>query len=344
MATQYVKAERVEQWSKLMLSKINISEDEVNTIAKILTAANLRGVDTHGVIMLRVYMRRFSRIAMRPMSVVNETLNSAVIDGGDRPGMAIADKAMDIAIEKAKKNTVGIVSVRNSNHFGACSYYALKAAEQNMIGIAMTSAGKRLAPWGGLENILGNNPFSVAVPGIEYPIVLDMANSVVAFQKIVQYAREGKELPSGWSLDAKGNPTTDAQAALNGFLMPVGGYKGVGMTIMVDILSGALSLNGLSCDVIDNDDYDRARKIGHFFMAINVADLADLDAYKKIIADFTDRFHNVPKMEGVRQTFLPGEVEVGVIRRRTEEGIPFTDAAIKTLNDLAAEFEVEAFV
>lgn len=139
-----------------MLSKLNIPEPEVNTIAKTLTAANLRGVDTHGVIMLRVYMRRFSKISMGPISIVSETNNAVVIDGGDRPGMSVANFAMDKAIEKAKTNTAGIVSARNSNHFGICSYYALKAAEQGMIGIVMTSAGKRLAPWGGLENIWGN--------------------------------------------------------------------------------------------------------------------------------------------------------------------------------------------
>ena len=344
MATVHVKAARVEAWSRQMLLSIGISEEEAATAARILTAANLRGVDTHGILMLRVYMHRFSRIKTGPISTVRETPNSIVIDGGDRLGMVVADYAMDRAIEKAKRHTVGVACVRNSNHFGACAYYTLKAAQQGMIGVAMTNAGKRLAPWGGLENILGNNPFSVATPGGAHPVVLDMANSVVAFQKIVQYAREGNTLPEGWSLDGQGRPTTDAQAALNGFLMPVGGYKGVGMTILVDLLSGALSLNGLSCDVADSDDFDRPRKIGHFFLALNVADFADPAAFIQIVENFARRLHSVPKMEGVERTYMPGEVEMETARRRTEEGIPLTQAALDTLNGLAQEFGVERLV
>lgn len=336
-----IMPEQAKKWcSNFLTAKCKQTEEDAQIVADVLVDANLRGIESHGIGMMATYVNRYTRIQFTNRTVLNETPTSALVDGGDNMGMPTAVFSMEKAIELAKKSGVGMVSVRNSDHFGAAAYYALMAINEDMIGIAMTNAGKRLAPWGGLDCILGNNPLAVAVPSNKFPVVLDMANSVVAFQKIALHAREGLPLPDGWAMDAKGEPTNDAQAALTGLLMPVGGYKGVGLTVIVDILSGLLSQNGLSESVADNDDFDKPRKIGHLFMAIRISDFVDPKKFRTDLDAFIDRFHNVRKKEGVDKIYMPGELEHYKGLECAKNGFTLSAAAVEKLNKLSDEFNV----
>ena len=336
-----IMPEQAKKWCRdFLVAKCRQTQEDAEIVAEVLVNANLRGIESHGIGMMTTYANRFSRIQTSKRTILNETPTSALVDGGDTMGMPTSVFAMEKAIELAKKSGVGIVSVRNSDHHGAAAYYALMALKEDMIGIAMTNAGKRLAPWGGLDAILGNNPLAIAAPANKLPVVLDMANSAVAFQKIVLYAREGLPLPEGWAMDAQGEPTTNADAALKGLLMPVGGYKGVGLTVMVDVLSGILSQNGVSESVADNDDYDKPRKIGHLFMAIRISNFVDPKKFRNDMDAFIDRLHNVRKKEGVDKIYVPGEIEHYKELECTKNGFTLSAAAVIRLNKLSDDFGV----
>jgi LDH2 family malate/lactate/ureidoglycolate dehydrogenase len=338
--TYYISIEQATEWGVRLLQKCNIDETQARTAMKVLITANLRGTDTHGIVMLQHYTRRFVRIETRPVSVISENGCNTLIDGGNSLGTYASVIAMEKAIEKAEKFGAGVSSVRNSSHYGAAAYYALMAAQKDMIGISTTNAAARLAPWGGIDEFIGNNPFAISVPSGKYPITLDMANSVVAFQKIAAYAREGLTLPEGWSMDNKGEPTTDAQAALNGILMPVGGYKGVGLAVMIDLLCGALSQNGFSDGIPHYADYDKPRQVGHFFIAVKISDFLDINTFKASVDGYVEKFHTLRKKEGVDRLFVPGEIEYENSVERTKNGFPLSDAVVDQLNAVSDEFGV----
>lgn len=336
-----ITAAQARQWGVTLLKKCNLNEQEAEIVADVLISANLRGIDTHGIVMIRHYARRFTRIKTRPVSVLKENDSTCLVDAGDNYGILAAHFAMNKAIEKAKKHGAGVASVRNSNHFGAAAQYALMAAENGCAGISTTGAGARIPPWGGAKTFLGNNPIAIAVPGKEYPIVLDMALSVVAYQKIVTFAREGWPLPEGWAYDAKGQNTTDHQAAIDGMLTPMGGYKGVGLSVLTDLLCGALSQSRFADTIKSIEEYDSPRGVGHFFIAVNIAEFLPLDMFLSIVSAYSERFHAIPLRQGEERLYMPGEIEHLNYRDRIVNGFPLSSSAIQQLDDVSDEFEVE---
>ncbi len=228
-----------------LLQKLGVPHQEAEVTADTLVSANLRGVDTHGVMRMTYYTAKLRSGVIKPkvdLTPIRETIATALLDGHDGIGQVISHRAMQIAIRKAKEAGIAYVSVRNSNHLGACAYYSMMALPHDMIGFVFTNASPRLAPTGGTERLFGNNPWSIAVPaGRQLPVVLDMANSVVAAGKIRVLQKEGKPIPEGWALDVDGVPTTDPEKALKGILLAIGGYKGYGITLIVDLLTGVLA-------------------------------------------------------------------------------------------------------
>ena len=206
-----ISAERADEWGRNVLKCISISDEYAKYIIDQLIFCNLRGVDTHGLIHLDEYVNRYLNCASEPVRIVKESANMAVIDAGNNSGQVGATIAMNTAIEKAREYGCGLVWVKNSNHFGAASYYSSLAVKENMIGFTATNAHKGMAPWGSTEILLGNNPYSFGMPGPGFPIMLDMALSVVAKGKLRTCLREGLPLQQGWALDNAGNPTTDPQ-------------------------------------------------------------------------------------------------------------------------------------
>jgi L-2-hydroxycarboxylate dehydrogenase (NAD+) len=243
---------------------------------------------------------------------------------------------MKTAIEKASRHGCAISTVRGSNHFSTAAYYSLLAAEQDMIGVTMSNGSPRLAPWGGLEPIIGNNRLSVALPGKHFPIALDMANTATAMGRIRTCMREGLPLEPGWATDAQGNPTLDPAEAFKGLLMPIGGYKGVGISMIVDLLSAAASGSTVfSSGVRRVEDSEYPQNVSHFFLAFQVSRLVDIESFKDSIDRYVQKAKSVRRKADCSEIFVPGEIEWNTQKKRSEQGIPLSPKTIEQLNAFA---------
>jgi LDH2 family malate/lactate/ureidoglycolate dehydrogenase len=324
-----------------VFEKLGVPHEDAIIAADAIVGSNLRGVDTHGVIRMLVYTAKLKGGFINPkpnLRPLRETKGTALIDGSNGFGQIVGYRAMEIAIRKAKDVGVSCVSVRNSNHFGTCAHYSMMALPQDMIGLAFTNASAQIAPTGGAEKILANNPWSVAVPaGNRFPVVLDMANSVVARGKIRMAAKEGRPIPREWAVNKDGEPTTDPKAALEGFLLPVGGYKGYGITLMVDLLTGVLANSSYGPRVQGLDIVEAIGGVGHTFMAVDVAAFDDVSAFKTRMDAYIDEIKGSKKGVGVDTIYLPGELEFLKERERRQKGIPLHVNIVNDLRKIAVD-------
>lgn len=291
----------------LALRKTGVPQDEAEIIARSLVEADQRGVYTHGCVCLPRYiaLMRAGRMNVRcAYQVLRSTPAMEVWDGLRSNGQLLGHKAMLRAMELAKQCGIGLVGVRSSNHFGAGAYYAQLAQRSGMIGIAMSTGSSTMAPWGGADRLIGNNPLAVAAPARKHlPLVLDMAQSVVAFGQISKYKLEGKStLPEGWALDRQGNPTTDVDAAYT--VLPVGKHKGFGMSLMVDVLSGVLL--GAGTGDAAGDDQDGP---GCLMIALNIPSFTEEDVFTDAVDARIEKLKHSTLRPGVRQIYMPGELE-----------------------------------
>jgi LDH2 family malate/lactate/ureidoglycolate dehydrogenase len=321
-----VRHDALDTFCTKVLQRVGVPQEEAQITARTLVTANLRGVDTHGVSRLPFYLAKLKGGTLKPsvnLTTEKETIATALLDGHDGIGQVISHRAMQMAIRKAKEAGVSYVAVKNSNHLGACAYYSMMALDSDMIGFTATNASPRLAPTGGVERLFGNNPWSIAVPAGQRPsVVLDMANSVVAAGKIRTLQKEGKPIPEGWALNKYGEPTTDAEEALKGILLAIGGYKGYGITLMMDLLTGVLTDSNYGPRVKSVDQDAEAVRVAHSFMAIDLAAFTDVAAFKARMDAYIDEIKSSRKARGSEVIYLPGELEHLRVRERTKKGIP----------------------
>ena len=337
----------LEQCTKIFVAA-GMREDEAAIVADNLVAADQTGMDSHGVMRVPAYTKRLrdgGTLAHSEIEVVRETPTTAVIDGHNGMGQVISKYAMEMCIEKAKKCGVAFVAVRGSNHFGMAAYFTRMALPHNMIGMCSTSpAAHLLAPTGGVEPILDNNPFSFAIPaGKEYPVVLDMATSVVSRGKLAAAAKRGDKIPTTWAMTIDGHPTDDPKLGFDGILLPVGGYKGYGLTVISGVMAAMLSNAALlSRDVCDfYVDTDRPQNIGHLFGCLDIQAFCDVDDFKRRMDEMIEEIHNCKKAPGVDQILLPGERSGRASDRNAVEGIPLTKSVYDDLNDVAKLYGLE---
>ena len=309
--------------------RAGVPADPAAQIALNLVEADLRGVSSHGVVRLPIYVERLEARANNPapdVRIVRQTRSTAVVDGDNGMGQWVGMRAMDIAIDKARREgEPAWVSVRNSNHFGAAGLYARMAVAHDMIGMAYTIGGiNHMVPWGGAEAMLGNNPFAVAMPaGREPPMVLDMACSVAARGKIIVAAKEGKPIPSDWAVGPDGQPTTDAVEALAGFVAPVGGPKGYALTLTIGLLSTMLSGAAFGREVTHMyEDLERPQNQGHLFAALPIACFEDVATYMARMEKAYADMRGAKRAAGTERIYLPGEREALWMAERRLNGIP----------------------
>lgn len=353
--------EALKDFCKRVFGKLGVPPEDADITADVLVEADLRGIDSHGVARLRRYVKglQVGQMVPRPkVTVVHETATTAFLDGGGGLGPPIGYKGMQIAIEKAKETGVGFVAVRNSNHYGIAGYYAMMALRHDMIGISMTNADTLVVPTFGRKAILGTNPISVAVPaGRERPFVLDMATSTVPRGKIEVYHRLGKDLPLGWATDERGLPTTDAGRVLKnlaeragGGLLPLGGagelmggHKGYGLALLVDILCGALPGAGYADTIYPKgpDGRPLPANVGHFFGALRIDGFRPLEEFKATMDDLLRRLKDSPKAEGQQRIWIHGEKEFEMAEERRKKGIPLHPTVASELHAIAEELGVE---
>lgn len=288
-------------------------EQDALLAADTLVQADLWGHQSHGLLRLGWYYARLQSGAMQAITQTSLVVDAgaiAVMDGHDGVGQVITRRAVDEAVSRAKKHGVGVVSVRNSNHFGTCMYYTRIGAEQGCVMVLMSNAGPNMAPWGGLKKKIGTNPWSIAVPGGSHgPVVMDMANSGVARGKIYLANKRRESIPDHWAVDAQGRPTTDPKAALEGFILPMAGHKGYVMGTMVDILSGVLSGSQFLDGVHGPYDPVNRSGAGHLMIALNVEAFQPIQEFRARMDEYLVSLKDVPLAEGHKQVFYPGEME-----------------------------------
>jgi len=322
--------------------------DEAELVANLLVEANLTGHDSHGVIRIPIYARGVRMGAVKPrakITVVKETPSTAIVDGGWNFGQVVCTYAMNLCIKKAKQNVVGLVGARRCHHSGRMNAYAELALKHDMIGMVSVNSNTFVAPFGGRTKQLGTNPLCFAIPaGEEPPMVLDMATAVWAHGKIMVRVARGEPLPEGVLLDLDGNPTTDPKwYEKGGALLPLGGpvgYKGFGLSLLVEILTGALAEAGCS-----NSEEYRSRPFyggnGVFMMAIDVGRLTDLNAFKKRVDNLFRSIKNSPRALGFDEILIPGEPERRLQEKNLREGVYVEESTWNDIRQLGKELEVD---
>ena len=344
--TPYAAA-ALERFATTLLERVGVSAEDARLTAASLIEANLRGVDTHGVTRVLVpYVRRVQcgvMSAKTQIAVVSDSPSAALLDGKNSIGQVVANRAMRLAIEKAQATGAAWVGVTHTNHFGTAAYYAMQALEHDLIGIVMTNGIPSVAPTGGRRAMLGTNPIAFAIPaGAQPPVVVDMATSVVARGRIMLYSKQGLPMPEGWALDQDGRPTTDASAALQGTLLPVGGYKGYGLALIVDLLCGVMTgaLFGAHFHGGLAEDMEHQMDVGHLFGVLDPARFLPLPVFKARVDQALGELRDCPPAQGSAGVMIPGDIERRERERRLRDGIPLPDAVIAEFQALADELGV----
>jgi LDH2 family malate/lactate/ureidoglycolate dehydrogenase len=304
---------------------VGLPAEDAALVADSLVRADLWGHSSHGVMRAPWYLARVRAGTMKPVTepaVVVDAGAISVVDGRDGVGQVIAKRAMLDAVARARSHGVGIVSVRESNHHGALGYFTRMAAEQGCIGMLVANGSPAMAPWGGRTKVVGTNPWSIAAPaGRHAPLMLDIANTAVARGKIFLARQKGIPIPESWALDAAGRRTADPVAALAGVILPMAEHKGYAISVMMDVLAGALSGSGMLTEVNGPYQAEKRSRSGHFVMALDIAAFGPREAFEARIERMIAELKATPLAEGVREILYPGELEARNEERHRRDGL-----------------------
>ena len=317
--------------------RCGMGEADAALLAETLVVADLRGVHSHGTLRVPEYVKKLRHDGVDPRGrpkLVRDGGAALVVDGGNSMGQIGSNFAMRLAVERAREHGLAFAAVRGSNHCGAMAFYPMLALGEEMIGLAGTNALPTMAPWGGAEKIIGINPLAVAIPaGEERPIVFDAAFSGSSHGKLRVYRQKGLAIPEGWAYDRQGRPTTDAAEAIEGLLQPIGGYKGIGLALVIGMLSSLLSGAAYGTELGNMVAGPRPGQDGHFFMAIRIAAFEEPARFKARVDQVVREIHGCRRAPGVERLYVPGELEAETEARYRKEGIPLNE---ETLAGIAA--------
>jgi LDH2 family malate/lactate/ureidoglycolate dehydrogenase len=319
--------------------------DDARVLADALVEADVHGGSTHGLSRLGIYVRRIQKGLIdprAPLSIERGAPGALRADAGSGLGQVQAMKVLGKLEPLARDLGVATATIQNSQHFGALAYYCGWAAERDMILLAMTNAEPAMAPYGASEAYFGTNPIGVGFPtNLGFPITVDLATSVVARGNIIAAARKGQPIPSGWAVDAQGNPTTDAEAALAGAVLTMAGHKGYALALMVEVLTGVLSGAAVGGEVGSMyKQMDRKQNVGHFFCLLDVAAFMDVPLFKERIDRLSAAIKGRRKLPAVGEVLLPGEPEHRAALRNREIGVLLDEKTVQELEDLCHESRI----
>jgi ureidoglycolate dehydrogenase (NAD+) len=325
---------KLTEFTSACLQELGLEAADARLVAETLVAANLRGVDSHGVVRLPHYATRLRNgtVKARPRITARRSgPSAAVVEGDAGMGQLVAVRAMNEAIKLARETGVGAVVARNSSHCGACAWFVEMAVKQGLIGVAVTHTDSIMVPPGMKRIFLGSNPIAFGAPGEREPVIIDMSTTHVAWGKILVARQEGKPVPPDWGVDAEGKATTDAQRVVG--LAPTGGHKGYALAMMVEILCAQLAGVPFGRHVTQMyGELNKPRNLGHFMLALDVARFADPKEFAAQISCFLEEIH-------AEQALAPGDPERVNAERRRRDGIPL-GSTLGELNALAAELGV----
>lgn len=343
-----VRAKRfqLEEFTAAAMMALGLPSEDAAAVATLMVEADMQGSDGHGVIRLAPYAKRIlaGGINLKPnIKVVQERTAMALVDGDNGMGHLVMKKATELAIHKARTAGIAWVGSRLSNHAGPASLYALMALQHDMIGLYFAVGNaNHLPPWGGLDMLLSTNPIAAAIPTLnEVPVVLDMATTVAAYGKVKAKAQRGEMMPEGWMIDRQGKPLLDPTKSEEGFLLPIGGYKGYGLSLIVGILAGTLNGAAMGRQVIDfNKDFSTTTNTGQAIAIIDPSAFGDITEFKQNVDTLVRELRGSERMPGVDRIWLPGEQSHEKRLSNEAHGIVLAPSLMKQLNDLAAQLNI----
>ncbi|HEX3862007.1 MAG TPA: Ldh family oxidoreductase [Stellaceae bacterium] len=325
---------------------VGIAAAEADRAAALMAASDISGADGHGVFRLPQYIKRIKAGGMNTtpdIRVIRQARATAVVDGDNGLGSLVVSRAVEEAIALARDNGVGWVGVRRGNHAGAAAVYASMPLAHDMIGLYFAVGNaNHLPPWGGIDMLLSTNPVAIAVPALEEPpLVLDMATTVAAYGKVKVAAQQGKTMPEGWMIDRQGAPLTDPNRSDDGFLLPIGGYKGAALALMFGLLAGTLNGAANGEDVVDfNKDDTTPTNTGQAICVIDIKTFGDPVAFKRQVDAVIRQLHGSALLPGFDRIRLPGEDRHARIAEREAEGIPIPPTLRDALDRMAADLAI----
>ncbi|KAK1963940.1 malate/L-lactate dehydrogenase [Colletotrichum sublineola] len=330
-----VAASEAHRFVEDILKGNGVPAENAAIVARCLIAADLRGVDTHGMNRIPSYMERIRQgvldaAAQPKLNQVTPVV--AHVDGKNGFGFVAASMGMAAAVESAKTFGIGMASISHSNHFGMAAWVVQQALDADMMSLVFTNSSPALPAWGGKSKLMGVSPIACGAPGKDKPFILDMAPSVAARGKIYKAKRRGEKIPLGWALDAEGRPTDDPTAALGGVMLPMGGPKGSALSIMMDVFSGVFSGSAFAGHVTGPYDPSKPSDVGHFLVAIKPDLFMSLEDFRERMDYLYQRVVGSDKAAGVERIYFPGEIEQLNQQEREASGIPLVQAEIDALN------------
>jgi len=334
-----VQADVLRDYCSRLFSAVGVPSQEAEVNADNLVDADLKGVESHGVSRMGIYLKRLRMGLVRAeakLDTISERPGTALYDACNSMGAVVSQQVMAKVIEKARYTGIAFATVRNSNHYSTAAYFAEMALKHNMIGFTASNGPSRMAPWGGTEPAFGTSPFAFAIPaGEQLPIIADMASCVVARGKIILAAKRGEPIPLGWARNKAGEDTTNAQDALEGTVLPFGGPKGSAIATIIESMTGILAGSVFTTDIKDlYADFANSTRTSHYFGAIDIEAFQPFAEYAEIMDRFILSIKSNTKASGVQEIFLPGEMELKMRQRRSVEGIPLSRL---TLDELMGE-------
>ncbi len=342
-----VPAPAIRAFIRDALLAVEIPADDAARVAELMTEADLTGADAHGVFRLPQYVKRVEAggLNRRPNITVDRTAAAtALIDGDNGFGHLVMSRAAEIAIAMAREAGIGWAGVRRSNHAGPAGLYAEMPVPHCMVGLySAVASANHMAVWGGAETLLGTNPLAIGLPARDGPMVFDMATTVVSYGTVKNYALQGRTMPEGWFVNRHdGTPLTDPRRSADGLLLPIGGYKGSGLALMLGLLAGTLNGAAFGRDVIDfNADAASETNTGHFILALDVARFVPLATFTAEVDRHLADLRASPRLPRFDAIRLPGERRAQCRAERRRDGVPLTPALLDQLDRLAQELHLE---
>jgi LDH2 family malate/lactate/ureidoglycolate dehydrogenase len=313
MAEKRFPPDALHAFGTRVLIASGVTEADAALVAESLVQADLWGHGSHGLLRLPWYVARLRSGAMRAVTdpgVLTDTGPLVLLDGRDGIGQVLTDRARVLATDRARQHGVGVVGVRDSNHFGTAMWFTRRAARDGFVAVLTTNASPAMAPWGGREKRLGTNPWSIAAPGPDGRVVaVDIANTAVARGKIYLAQSRGESIPESWALTADGAPTTDPAEGVLGVVLPMAGHKGYAIAFMMDVLSGALTGSAVGTGVHGPYEPEARSGCGHLFLALDPDAFGDRAGFDARVRQLVDEARSTPLAQGSDAVFSPGEVE-----------------------------------
>lgn len=336
-----IQADALTSFGSAVLVATGVPGADAHLLSDSLVTAELWGHSSHGMLRLPWYVERLRSGAMEALTKSEQVQDNGaivVVDGHHGIGQVLTAQAVTLGVERARKHGISAVAVRNSNHFGTAAYFTREAAKSGCVAFLATNASPAMAPWGGKQKAIGTNPWSIAAPaGSKGVAVMDIANTAVARGKIYLAAERGQEIPPLWAADENGVPTTDAQKAIHGLILPMAGHKGYVISFMMDVLAGVLTGSQFGSNVAGPYDPSRRSGCGHLLITIDIRSMMPEEEFAARMETLISEIKDNPKAEGIEEIFFPGELEDSNTRRLAAAGITIADNTWQSLSKLSTE-------